>query len=96
MSLSFHPLAERELNDAASYYEAEGAGLGAAFLGEVERAIAAIAQFPDSGTQMSEVVRRKLVRRFPYGVLYSVDAEELRILAIMNLHRRPFYWRGRS
>jgi toxin ParE1/3/4 len=34
----FHKLAERELNDAASYYYAqERPGLGAAFLGEVTR-----------------------------------------------------------
>jgi hypothetical protein len=41
--VSFHPLAERELNDAAQYYEMESEGLRAAFLGEVERCCASIA-----------------------------------------------------
>jgi hypothetical protein len=35
MTISFNPLAERELNDAAQYYELESAGLGVAFLTEV-------------------------------------------------------------
>ena len=35
--VSFHELADRELNDAALYYEAETAGLGVRFLDEVER-----------------------------------------------------------
>jgi hypothetical protein len=32
MVLSFHQLAERELNDAAQYYDREQPGLGAAFI----------------------------------------------------------------
>jgi hypothetical protein len=38
--VSFHVLAERELNDAALYYEHERLGLGAAFLDEVEAYLA--------------------------------------------------------
>ena len=34
--VSFHELAERELNDAALYYEQESTGLGVKFLDEVE------------------------------------------------------------
>ena len=36
MIVSFHPLAERELNDAAQYYEMESRDLGSAFLAEIE------------------------------------------------------------
>ena len=43
-------------------------------------------------------VRRCLVHRFPYGVIYSVDEQssEVLILAVMHLHRQPDYWSGRS
>jgi hypothetical protein len=37
--VSFHRLAERELNDAALYYEQESSGLGVSFLDEIERHI---------------------------------------------------------
>jgi hypothetical protein len=37
--VSFHAMAEQELNDAASYYNASRPGLGQAFLDAVERAV---------------------------------------------------------
>ena len=92
----FHELAERELNDAALYYEAERAGLGVRFLGDVERYIGAIIKNPNAGEKVRGPVRRRLLRSFPYGILYSVRNEAIRILAIMNLKRRPMYWVGRS
>ena len=47
--VSFHELAEREMNDAALYYESESHGLGVRFLDEIERCIAAIAKNPNAG-----------------------------------------------
>jgi hypothetical protein len=43
-------------------------------------------------------IRRCLVHRFPYGVIYSVDEQksELLILAVMHLHRQPGYWSERT
>lgn len=96
MVVSFHHLAERELNDAAAYYELESPGLGTAFIAEVERATEAIVQHPESGHRILGPVRRRLLHRFPYGLLYTVKPEMIRILAVMNLKRRPAYWVGRS
>jgi hypothetical protein len=94
--VSFHRLAELELNDAAAHYEAERTGLGARFLTEVDRCIEYIVQYPAAAPVVLAPIRRCLVRRFPYAILYSIKPEGLRILAIMNLKRRPFYWVGRS
>jgi len=96
MRTSFHLLAERELNDAATYYERESSGLGVAFLNEVERSCDAIGQFPEAAPVAVGSIRRRLLRRFPYALLYSVRSEEIRILAVMNLKRRPNYWIGRD
>src|SRR4051812_4710255 len=94
--VSFHRLAEREINDAAMYYEHESRGLGVSFLDEVERYIAAIVKNPKAGTKVRGHVRRRLLRKFPYGILYSERVDGIRILALMNLKRRPTYWVGRS
>ena len=37
MDVSFHELAERELNEAAQYYEREHDGLGGAFIADVQQ-----------------------------------------------------------
>ena len=46
MRVSFNELAERELNDAARYYEREQPRLGAAFVTEIERCVSAIVTQP--------------------------------------------------
>ena len=68
MIVSFHPLAEQELNDAAQYYELESTGLGAAFLTEIERCCGWILDHPEAGqvilgstsTRVALSVRRSL------------------------------------
>lgn len=92
----FHPNADDELNEAAAYYALENPLLAAAFLAEVERCVASIAEHPDAWPILRGSVRRKLVRRFPYALLHKIRPAEIRILAVMNLHRRPDYWIGRE
>jgi hypothetical protein len=94
--VTFNELAERELNDAAAYYDVEQPGLGAAFLLEVEGCTQAIVEFPFAAPEVLGAVRRRLCERFPYAVLYTASGTEIRVLAIMNLRRRPTYWVGRS
>jgi toxin ParE1/3/4 len=94
--VSFHPLAERELDDAVAYYDLERPGLGTAFLDEAERCAGLIALHPEAAPIVRGTIRRRLLRRFPYGLLYRVRPDEIRILAVMNLRRRPSHWVGRS
>jgi plasmid stabilization system protein ParE len=89
-------LAERELNEAAQYYDSENPGLGAAFVNEVQRCIRDILEHPEAGPVLAAAVRRRLIRRFPYAVLYSIKPTGVRILAVTNLRRRPMYWVGRE
>jgi plasmid stabilization system protein ParE len=92
----FHRLAEQELNEAARYYDSGSPGLGAAFLDEIQKCIRSILTYPEAGAVLTGVVRRRLARRFPYAVLYSIKPEGIRVLALMNLKRRPTYWAGRE
>ena len=96
MVASFHDLAKVELNEAARYYASESPGLGAVFLTEAERSITVILEHPESSPLVGRSVRRRLLSRFPYGLLYRVRGNQLRILAVMNLRRRPGYWVGRT
>lgn len=96
MVASFHDLAKVELNEAAQYYEQKEAGLGTAFIAEVERCTAAILEYPRAGPILTDLIRRRLLLRFPYALLYRIKPEQVRILAVMNLKRRPGYWVGRT
>ena len=71
-------------------------GLGAAFLSEVEHSCNAITEYPEAAPVVLGSIRRRLLRRFPYALLYILQPDAVRILAVMNLKRRPAYWVGRS
>ena len=94
--VSFHELAEGELNDAAVFFEIERVGLGVRFLSTVEATVTYIQQHPEASPIITHNVRRKVLRGFPFSIMYSINPERIRILAIANQRRRPFYWRGRE
>jgi len=92
----FLPPAEQELKDAAAWYEAQAPKLGQAFLDLVEKATEGVAANPKLGPVVKGSVRRRLVVRFPYALLYRETRTEILVLAVMHLRRRPMYWTGRG
>jgi len=95
MTFSFHPEAELELHEAIDYYEDCERGLGYDFSIQVLGTVQNIANYPTAWPVIEEGVRRCLVNRFPYGVVYSIEQDEIFILAVMHLHRHPDYWKNR-
>lgn len=95
MTFSFHPEADQEFAEAVAYYETCDAGLGLDFAREVYLAVQNASDYPLMWPTIEPEVRRCLVHRFPYGVLYSVEPDGIFILAVMNLHRDPDYWKHR-
>jgi hypothetical protein len=96
MNFEFHPEAEEEFKDAIAYYENCDAGLGLDFAREVFISIQHAVDFPSMWSEIDHEIRRCLVHRFPYGVLYSIEPVGIFILAVMNLHRDPDYWKHRQ
>jgi len=95
MSFRFHPDAEAELFEAIQYYEDVRPGLGQEFAVEVYSAVQRALAYPCAWMVLEGEVRRALVRRFPYGVLYSEESDEILVVAVMHLHRAPGYWKER-
>lgn len=94
-SVSFHPEAEAEFLAAARFYDDHTPGLGFDFIAEVQRATRVLAAYPELGHRFSRRLRRLIVRRFPYGLLYRVESRGIFIVAVAHLHRRPGYWKTR-
>jgi hypothetical protein len=65
----FLPGAEQEMLEAAKYYESQATGLGVDYLSEVERALQAIRESPTTWPVIEGELRRRLMRRFPFGIL---------------------------
>lgn len=96
MNFTFHTKAEVEFNDAVQYYEEVGPGLGYDFATEVYATIQRSTILPKAWPVIDGDIRRSLVNRFPYGILYAVENEGIAIVAVMHLHRHPDYWKHRK
>jgi toxin ParE1/3/4 len=98
MRYSFHPEAQSELILAIDYYENREKTLAYQFAIEVFAAVERAAAHPAIWPFIDSSIRRCLVRRFPYGIVYHDDEGkgELLILADMHLHREPYYWIDRT
>jgi len=96
MTCAFHPEAQAELDAAIEYYEGCKSGLGLDFAAEVLAALRTIMDHPKAWPVLGDPLRRCLLRRFPYGVIYSEQGSQVLILAVMHLYREPGYWRDRT
>jgi plasmid stabilization system protein ParE len=95
MNYSFHPHAERELEEIESHYDGILHELGNRFREDVEETISRILKFPSGWQPLSELVRRCRLNSFPYGIIYRVKPDDIRLLAIMHYRREPDYWNYR-
>ena len=79
--------AEEDLWSAWKRYEEIQAGLGDGFEAEVQRALAQIANYPQSAPLYAGEFRRLLVRRFEHGIFYRVYRQRIVITAILALRQ---------
>lgn len=92
MRIRFLEAAQEEVDDAAAYYEEREEGRGHDFLDELDRAIRRIKSFPLASTEIEPGIRRCLLARFPYGIIYGIDEDLVVVIAVSHLHRQPRYW----
>jgi toxin ParE1/3/4 len=80
---------------AGLYYERREPGLGGAFMDEGEAGIIVMINGPEVWPVFDGDVRRYLIHRFPYGILYTIEGEVAVVWAVMDLRRQPGYWKLR-
>lgn len=96
MKAIFHPVASEEIVETAAYYEGEVPGLGESFIAEVERVVEVLCDQPNIGQRVGEELRRIVLARFPYSLIYSVESELVWVVAVAHHRRRPGYWQQRN
>jgi toxin ParE1/3/4 len=81
--------AEAEIAAGYGWYEEQQRGLGFEFLEETSSTIAAIESQPLRFPRVSRILRRALVRRFPYGIYFLRQDEVVVVIAVRHLARDP-------
>lgn len=97
MKVTLHPAAERDLLEAAAFYEREGSPvLAARFVAEFKRLTALLVEQPEIGSPRSRDRRGFAMSIFPYTLIYKVGGQEIKILVVKHDSRRPGYGGSRS
>jgi hypothetical protein len=96
---NFLDAAWAEVVEASEWYEARVEGLGDELYAEVDEVLDRIAALPRSGALWTNAaflreVRRILLVKFPYAVVYVVAPRPI-VIALAHSSRRPGYWAGR-
>ena len=58
--------------------------------------LAKIERYPEIGEEVRPGIRKILLRRFPYKLIYSLTVDAVYIIAVAHGHREPDYWLGRA
>jgi ParE toxin of type II toxin-antitoxin system, parDE len=87
--------ADEEMTEASLFYEAAASGLGNDFLNDVQQAINRLREYPHAGTAVAGDLRRILLNRFPFSLVYSIETDVILVVAIAHHGRRPGYWQSR-
>lgn len=90
--LFVRPEAEVEITDAFDWYEHRVPGLGSEFLLCLEAVFGAILRAPQQYPRVHKIVRRALLRRFPYEVFFVEDDERVVVLSVFHASRNPKRW----
>jgi len=90
-----HDEAKVELAEAAAYLEKQRRGYGERFIAAFESARQFVVAHPRSGRPQPFDVRAWSVEGFSYSIVYTLEADDVFIIAIAHHRRRPGYWRSR-
>lgn len=90
MRAEYHPLTTSDLNKAVAYYNRQRPGLGDEPRTEVYASIERVLASPTQFSVVSRNIRRCLVHRFPYSILFRImSPDTLRVLVIRHHRRHP-------
>lgn len=98
MSLSYvlSPEARADYDTAFDYYDAIDQDLSAEFDTRTADAYALISAHPKIGRELQPGVRRVLVRKFPYAVIYREINGKIEVISVLHTSRDPAEWQGRT
>lgn len=95
-SVFFHQAAKEELHKARDYYDELNFGLGKSLIIEIEKTINIIKRNPLAFPITKKNIRKAVIMKFPYSILYAVEKDSVYLLAIMHQKRKPLYWKNRT
>ncbi len=96
MTLTIRGEALAEIDSALRYYAQQSPELMARLFKELQAAQQQIVAFPFRWPKYARDTRHYLLPRFPYRLVYRIKGDNVRLLAVAHVKRRPGYWQHRT
>ncbi len=96
IDITIRPKALKEIEEAWQWYEKQRDGLGDDFVLCVEESLEKISREPELYPFVHKKIRRTLIRRFPYGILYFIEKNMIVVVGVFHGSRNPKRWKDRS
>lgn len=88
--------AEEEYEAALGWYFDRSEKAATGFEAAVERAVAFLAAFPEGCPYCDDRHRYCPLKRYPYGLIYRVEDDQVRVVAVAHDRQLPGFWLGRE
>jgi plasmid stabilization system protein ParE len=93
--LRFFEEAAEEVELERIWYRRRSESAEAAFLRELDRAIAAVMEAPSMWPSYVDGTQRYVFPKFPFSLVYFVEDDVVVIVSVAAEHKKPGYWRDR-
>jgi hypothetical protein len=95
MRAVFRAAAAEDIGSAFTWYERQRGGLGDDFLAHVASTVDIVMAHPEAWPLVHRDVRRAMVLRYPYGLLYRVLDDVVVFVGCFHTRRHPRVSKGR-
>jgi toxin ParE1/3/4 len=85
--------AEIQITEIFNWYENKRSNLGDDFLISLEDSLSNIEINPLAFQLKYKHIRAVYIKRFPFGIFYTVEQEKIIIMAVFHLSRNPRLWK---
>jgi toxin ParE1/3/4 len=93
--LRIHPEARREFQRSVAYYRTISILLAKRFVVDVEESFLRVMEAPERYPFQTDDARAKLLKDFPFAIIYTHEEGKVFIIAVMHQKRKPGYWLNR-
>ena len=94
-NITIQPIAIKEIEEAWHWYESRRNGLGDDFILCVEETLEKISYNPKLYPIVHKKIRRAIIHRFPFSVLYFIESNKIIIIGVFQGNRNPKSWKNR-
>ena len=93
--IDFLPGARYDFDESFGWYGERSVIAAERFANAVDEAVNRVASNPEQFPAIDSRHRECLVKRFPFRIVYRVEANRVVVVAVAHAKRRPRYWRDR-